>query len=267
MKRCLFLVCVALFCVLPVVVHAENIFYRASGTTTTAITFKTMVQAFSVLAPDADVTVYAYVGTTAVDTINVLAGRSMFLYCPCNNLSITRTTATAVYVNPTYDPRINPILGSSSTSSVPAADYVTVTDGYHTGAASSFAFLPLIPVGSHNLIGFQVSYAGADTLWAEVLCSNSMMDSLTAFDFGTSAAHVYSKRLIRTVMGGTETSPSGFTAGVSAYASTAPFSFMVRDANGYPGLPKFVGIRIRAGTVAPTSIKIVAVLGNMVGGE
>jgi hypothetical protein len=149
------------------------------------------------------------------------------------------------------------------------ADWIVITDGYHTAIGSSFAFLPLVPVGDHNLVSLQVSYATADTIWVEVLCSNSMMDSLTAFDWGTSAAHVYSRRFVRTVMGSTETSPAGFTAGVSPYTVTVPFSFLVQDAYGYPGLPKFVGVRVRAGTVAITALKIVLGLATLstCGGE
>lgn len=158
---------------------------------------------------------------------------------------------------------------SSNQFSIVDTEAITITDGYHTAATSSYAFLPLQPLGDHNIVAIELSWATADTIWVEALCSNNPMDSLSAFNFGTSTEPVYSRRFVRAV-GATDTAPSGFTAGVGGYTTLIPFSFLVQDADGYPGLPRFTGVRVRAPAAqAITSLKIVLYLGtlNTCGGE
>jgi hypothetical protein len=245
------------------------IFYEESGTTDYAVTFKSMAQGFAVLAWSSPITITAYSGGTAVDTVVVEAGNSQFFYCPANHLHIDRTLATAVTINVTYNNQINPSLGFNSVPNLVDADWITITNGYHTAAAGTYSFLPLQPLGEHNLVAFQLSWATADTIWVQVIASNSMMDSSTVFNFGTADAPVYSKRVLLASLV-TDTAPSGFSASLTGnYEVVCPFSFLVQDANGYPGIPKFVGIRIRSNGEAITAMKIVMGLAtlNTCGGE
>jgi hypothetical protein len=73
-----------------------------------------MAQGFAVLASSNPVTIIAYASTTAVDTMYVEAGNSMFFYCPANHIHIDRTLATAVTINPTFNNSIIPNLGMST---------------------------------------------------------------------------------------------------------------------------------------------------------
>jgi hypothetical protein len=88
-----------------------NVHYETSGTSDFSVTFKSMAQGFAVLASSNPVTIIAYASTTAVDTMYVEAGNSMFFYCPANHIHIDRTLATAVTINPTFNNTINPNLG------------------------------------------------------------------------------------------------------------------------------------------------------------
>jgi hypothetical protein len=260
-------------------VMASNVTRIASGTSEVGVAFKHMVQGFAIMPDDEDVSVVTYVNGTQVDSFYVESGRSMFLYSPCDSVYIIRGDATAVTVNPTYNNQINPSLGSNPAPKMVGADWITITDGYHTAAASHYTFLPLQPLGDHNLVSFQISCTTwPDTLWYQVVASNSMMDSLTVFNFGTTAAPQYVNYITSTSLATSITTTCEYLDNSSTekwtptgvFAVALPFSFMVQDASGYPGLPKFVGIRI--GSDSDTGIvglKIVMGLAtlNTCGGE
>lgn len=121
-------------------------------------------------------------------------------------------------------------------------DWIMITNGYHSAAHSNFAFLPLQPLGNHNLVSFQISWSGTagDTLFYQILASNSMMDSLTAFNIGTATAPIYTGAILL----------NSYTSG-SYFGNWAPTggygnAMVLKDASGYPGLPAYVGIRVRA---------------------
>jgi hypothetical protein len=111
--------------------HADTVWEQASGTSDYSISFKTMAQGFAVFAASNPITIYAYAGGTAVDTMTVEAGNSKFFYCPANRLSIDRTLATAVTINATFNNNILPNLGSNVgaiTALVGAPTPVTVSE-------------------------------------------------------------------------------------------------------------------------------------------
>jgi hypothetical protein len=101
-----------------------NVHYETSGTSDFSVTFKSMAQGFAVLASSNPVTIIAYASTTAVDTMYVEAGNSMFFYCPANHIHIDRTLATAVTINPTFNNTIIPSLGISTVKLQTAIDSI-----------------------------------------------------------------------------------------------------------------------------------------------
>jgi hypothetical protein len=223
----------------------------------------------AVYAWDADIGIEFIKDGVEVDSVGLARGTSGSFTVHCDSLNIVRTSATRVSVLLGYPNGPCPSFGGGVSSAMVDADWITITNGYHTAAAGTYSFLPLQPLGEHNLVAFQLSWATADTIWVQVIASNSMMDSSTVFNFGTADAPVYSKRVLLASLV-TDTAPSGFSASLTGnYEVVCPFSFLVQDANGYPGIPKFVGIRIRSNGEAITAMKIVMGLAtlNTCGGE
>lgn len=108
MKRILFLGAVLLLVASSVLAGGTNFFYQSSGTTDYGLKFGSKAQGFAVMAATEDISIYACMGSTPVDTIYVMGGSSMSVYCPCDSLRVDRTSATKVYVNPTYNTSIFP---------------------------------------------------------------------------------------------------------------------------------------------------------------
>lgn len=129
------------------------------------------------------------------------------------------------------------------------ADYVTITNGYHTSTASSYAFLPLLPLGEHNSISFQFTWATSDTLFYQILCSNSMMDSLTALNQGTATSPIYTVALLKSSF------KSGSGALKAAWSPTGSYGPSIEIPGDYG---KFYGVRVFTNTQALTALKIVA---------
>jgi hypothetical protein len=190
-----------------------NVHYEASGTSDFTITFKSMAQGFAVLASSNPITVIAKVGTTAVDTMVVEAGNSMFFYCPANNLAIDRTLATAVTINPTFNNNIIPNLGISTTA---IKDAVTAPTPVSSSSQDMFSGLELIighptaTIRNHNHSTFPLTggmdIAGAKavvlelswTKWVHGGFAIQPIYSASATDTGA-ASCVYASKLVGAV--------------------------------------------------------------------
>lgn len=176
MKRLVLMFAVLLFA-LGVQASGGNVHYEASGSSDFTITFKSMVQGFSVLANSNPITIIAKVGTTAVDTMVVDAGNSMFFYCPANNLVINRTLATAVTINPTFNNTIIPNLGMDMGRIMDAveapATYTTETILLTSNNSSTS-----MPHHFQDTIKASVDVSGYREVYFKVLADSIVADSM-----------------------------------------------------------------------------------------
>lgn len=200
-------VCAMFVCLSSVLALAggKNFFYQSSGTSDYGLKFGSKAQGFSVLAGTEDIVIYACMGETPVDTIYIMGGSAMSVYCPCDSLRVDRTSATVVYINPTYNPAIFPSMTIGQGESIIAldslvtllsdelTDNVTLVDGSVIPASGKMTVsVPLQPVGNHKTVTFSIITTGTppDSLYYQIVAAPTMMDSLTVLNIGTLAAPV-----------------------------------------------------------------------------
>lgn len=126
-------------------------------------------------------------------------------------------------------------------------EWISLVQGYDLPADAYMTFpIPLVPMGQHNFAAFSISCTTwPDTLWYQVVQSNTPMDSLTHFNWGTEDDPETVQYIVQTEISGNADLClylGWSTSGV--YFNTPHYDFMVQDEAGYSAHHKYIGIRV-----------------------
>ena len=255
----------------------------SAGTSTISFKMDRGTEQILIIPHDKSVTVRLHTNGSVLARLTVLKDRPYTITTKCDSVYILRSASTAVTLVTNQSRRHDISAAGKGFLDIADLESVTIVQNY-TIPAARFETLPvpLISMGDHNYVAFSISAVTCgDTLWYQNVQGNTMMDTTTAFNFGSSG----SKETLRFLLWDSDSTSFATDAYYDTkclyldtlnstwkpdgiYFETVGYNVLVQNASGYSGHAKFAGIRI--GTSAATGVtglKIIAHLGTIGGVE
>jgi len=234
--------------------HAGNLYNVPYGSSNYGIKFNSIANCFSIVSYDADVSIKTFIGTTQQDSILLEKSVAYNLTAPCDSIYIIRTTGTSLLIVVSYHPTKCPSISDAGITS-PDVETAILVESFDMNAQKYRTFpVPLYYVGKNNYVAFAISAdTWPDTLWYQIVQSNTMMDTTTVMNLGTPGSIKTTSFITKESVENADSLCEYLGWSYDGiYFTGYTYTHIVADQDGYPGLAKFVGIRV--GTSSSTGV-------------
>ena len=246
---------------------------EASGTSTIRVNdlrgaYKTM----AIYPRSQAITVHLYSGGSEITDFSIPVGVSRtFRIAAIDSVQIRRTTATIVDwgISDTWE--YTPQIFSGGYGVPVDAQTFTLVNGFDMAAQKYRTFpTPLIPMQDFNYAALSIGAATLpDTLWYQVVMGGNPMDTLSVFAYGDNQGSNETVRYIvkADIPGATGVNDAAYISwpNTGVYMELPIFDYVTESTTGYPGICKYIGVRVATSNGDGVSdLKVTLTLAKMI---